>query len=117
MQRIAFPTLVTTFLAFGPAFAGPLNLNPQTQPAANSAPIGHRFDLRGAAAGRAGAACATPRPSSSYGGGFIEMLFRGPGGAAPQPQYQPEPQLRSSRSTAAAHTNDQDVGDPRSRGR
>ena len=30
---------------------------------------------------------------SNYGGGFIEMLFRGPGGAPPpQPQYQPEPQ-------------------------
>ena len=32
MQRIAFPTLVTTFLMFGPAFAGPLNLNPQNPP-------------------------------------------------------------------------------------
>ncbi len=40
MQRIAFPTLLTTFFALGPAFAGPLNLNPQAQPAANSAQPG-----------------------------------------------------------------------------
>ena len=89
MQRIAFPTLLTTFLALGPAFAGPLNLNPQAQPAANSAQpgIGSIF---------ASPPPAEPAPTryaqTNYGGGFIEMLFRGPGGSPPQRYEQPEPQ-------------------------
>ena len=86
MQRIAFPTLVTTLLAIGPAFAGPLNLNPQTRPSQTA--IGQVF---------AAPPPAEPAPVRqvaadplSLGGGFLEMLFRGPGGAAPQPQYQQE---------------------------
>jgi lipoprotein-anchoring transpeptidase ErfK/SrfK len=92
MQRIAIPTVVTMFLAFGPAFAGPLNIAPQGQPAANPAPsaIGSIF---------AAQPPAEPAPRTSYaaanpiglGGGFIEMLFRGPAGLAPQRQYQGEP--------------------------
>jgi lipoprotein-anchoring transpeptidase ErfK/SrfK len=113
MQRIAFPTLVTTFLMFGPAFAGPLNLNPQGQPAVNSAQPGI-----GSIFATSPAAEPTPRMSyaateSNYGGGFFEMLFRGPGGAPPQRQYQPEPQ--SNPVYGRAHTNDQDVDDPAQR--
>ena len=107
MQRIAFSTFVTTFLAFSPAFAGPLNLNPQGPPAATSAPtgIGSIFAVPSAPEPVA------PRMSyaateSNYGGGFFEMLFRGPGSAAPQPQYQPEP---------AYGRSNQDVDDPQSR--
>lgn len=108
MQRIAFPTLVTTFLAFGPAFAGPLNLNPQNPPAATSAPsgIGAIFAAPPAAEPAPRMSYAATEPS--YGGGFLEMLFRGPGGA-PQRQYQPEPE--SNPVYGRTHTNDQDVGD------
>ncbi len=100
MQRIAFPTLVTTMLAIGPAFAGPLNLNPQypsqgpsqAQPAVNSArpSIGSIFG-----APLTEPAPAEPAPTMSYaateptyGGGFLEFLFRP---QAPQRQYQPAP--------------------------
>jgi lipoprotein-anchoring transpeptidase ErfK/SrfK len=72
MQRIAFPLLVTTFLASGSSFAGPLSLTSQVAP--EPAP-------------RVSYAAA----ETNYGGGFIEMLFRGPFGAPPQRQYQPEP--------------------------
>jgi lipoprotein-anchoring transpeptidase ErfK/SrfK len=85
MQRIAFPTLVTTLLAFGPAFAGPLNLNPQTRPSQTA--IGQVFAAQPAEPAPVRQAAADPL---SLGGGFLEMLFRGPGGAAPQPQYQQE---------------------------
>ena len=110
MQRIAFPTLVTALVAFSPAFAGPLNLNPQGQPAVNSARPG---------IGPIFAAPPAPEPAprmsyaateTSYGGGFLEMLFRGPGGAAPQQQYQSEPQFNPV--YGRAHSNDQDVDDP-----
>ena len=86
MQRIAFPTLITTLLAIGPAVAGPLNLNPQTRPSQTA--IGQVF---------AAPPPVEPAPVRqvaadplSLGGGFLEMLFRGPGGSAPQPQYQQE---------------------------
>jgi lipoprotein-anchoring transpeptidase ErfK/SrfK len=112
MQRIAFSTLVTTLLAFGPACAGPLNLNPQTtQPAATSTPsrIGSIF---------AAPPSAEPAPTMSYaatepgyGGGFLEFLFR-PGAAPPQQQYQTEPQ---NPVYGRAYGGDQDVEDPRSR--
>jgi lipoprotein-anchoring transpeptidase ErfK/SrfK len=91
MQRIALPTLVTTFLAFSPAFAGPLNITPQGQPAAPPSPsgIGSIFAAQPPAepAPRASYAAADP---ISLGGGFLEMLFRGPAGLSPQRQYQPE---------------------------
>ncbi len=88
MQRIAFPTLVTTIFAFGTAFAGPLSLDPparaQSSPAQSS--VGSIF---------AAPLAVEPAPvrQANYGGGFIEMLFRGPGGSPPpQQHYQPEPQ-------------------------
>ncbi len=107
MQRIAFPTLVTTLLAFGPAFAGPLNLNPQGQyqgqPAVNSARpgIGSIFAAPPPAEPAPAMSYAATEPN--YGGGFLEMLFRGPGGTSPQRQYQPEPQF------APANPNAQEV--------
>jgi lipoprotein-anchoring transpeptidase ErfK/SrfK len=91
MQRIALPTLVTTFLAFSPAFAGPFDITPQGQPAAPApSGIGSIFTAQPPAepSPRASYAAADP---ISLGGGFIEMLFRGPAGLAPQRQYQPEP--------------------------
>ncbi|MEA2905981.1 MAG: hypothetical protein QOI12_3368 [Alphaproteobacteria bacterium] len=104
MQRIAFPA-VFTVLALTTASAGPLNLNPDT--AANSAYAA----ARGAAQQPqpfAEAAPARPRQAAAdgqnYGGGFLELLFRGPGpqpGAAPryyEPQPAPQPERRSYRS-------------------
>jgi len=86
MQRIAFPALVTTLLAVGPASAGPLNLNPQTRPSQTA--IGQVFAAQPPAEpAPVRQAAADPL---SLGGGFFEMLFRGPGGAAPQPPYQQE---------------------------
>jgi lipoprotein-anchoring transpeptidase ErfK/SrfK len=110
MQRIAFPTLVTSLLAFGPAFAGPLNLNPQTPPAMASAPspIGSIFAAPPAAEPAPRMSYAATEPS--YGGGFLEFLFRP--GAAPQRQYQPEPQ---NPVYGRAYGGEQDVDDPRSR--
>jgi lipoprotein-anchoring transpeptidase ErfK/SrfK len=108
MQRIAFPTLVTVLLAIGPAFAGPLNLNPQTQPPATSAPsrIGSIFATPPAAEPAPRMSYAATEPS--FGGGFLEMLFR-PGAA---PQRQPE---QSNPVYGRAHTSDQDVDDPQTR--
>ena len=91
MQRIAFPTLVTAFLAIGPAFAGPLNLNPQTQPAATSAPsgIGSIFATPPAA---------EPAPRMQLRRDRTELRRRLPRDAVPRPggraapQRQPEPQ-------------------------
>jgi lipoprotein-anchoring transpeptidase ErfK/SrfK len=85
MQRIAFPTLITTLLAIGPALAGPLNLNPQARPSQTA--IGQVFAAQPAEPAPVRQVAADPL---SLGGGFLEMLFRGPGGAAPQPQYQYE---------------------------
>ena len=113
MQRIALSTLVTTFLAFTPAFAGPLNLNPQGQPAVNSAPSGIGSIFAAPLAAEPAPRMSYAATETNYGGGFLEMLFRGPGGAAPQRQYQPEPQYNPV--YGRAHTNDQDVDDPAQR--
>lgn len=90
MQRHAFPTFVTAFLLFSPAIAGPLDLTTQVQsrPATQSS-IGSIF-----------AAPAPQEPvaptryaaaNGNLGGGFLEMLFRGPAALLPQGS-QPEPQ-------------------------
>ena len=107
MQRIAFPTFLTAFLAFTPAFSGPLNLDPQTQPVANSA----RSGIGSVFAAQPPAVPAPTRyAAAGYGGGFIEMLFGGPGGAAPQQQYQSEPQPNAV--YGRSYSNEQDM-DPR----
>ena len=113
MQRIAFPTLVTTLLAFGPAFAGPLNLNPPNPPAVTSAPSGIGSIFATAPAPEPAPRMSYAATERSYGGGFLEMLFRGPGGAAPQRQYQPEPQYDPV--YGRAHGHGQGVDDPQSR--
>lgn len=107
MQRIAFPTFLTAFLAFTPAFSGPLDLNSQAQREANSA----RSGIGSVFAAPPAEPAPTRYAAAGYGGGFIEMLFRGPGGA-PEQQYQTEPQ---SPVYGRSHTNEQDIDDPRSR--
>jgi lipoprotein-anchoring transpeptidase ErfK/SrfK len=93
MQRIVLPCLACTLFSFS-AFASPLDLTPAPAPAPS-------------AAGAISSVFATaPEPAPvrvaqgpNMGGGFIEMLFRNPGGQqgayqpAPQysPQYAPEP--------------------------
>ena len=110
MQRIAFPTLVTTFLAFGPAFAGPLNLNPQARRAATSAPsgIGSIFAAPPAAEPAPRMSYAATEPS--FGGGFIEMLFRGraaaTGAAVPAGAAAGQIPLYAPRRTATIRTVD-----------
>lgn len=95
MQRLAFPTLLlTTFLAIPPASAGPLNLDPSAGQRPQSG-IGTIF------AAPAAPESVTPRPVAADGnfggGGFLEMLFRPPGGQqyAPQRSYQPEPRYQT----------------------
>jgi lipoprotein-anchoring transpeptidase ErfK/SrfK len=109
MQRLAFPSLLATVLTCGTAFAGPLNLQPSTS--ANASSMGAVF---------AAPPPAEPPPvrtaaAQNYGGGFLEMLFRGPGGPPPDQRsyqsgsdrtYQPEsgpmmaPSYRQSRPEA-----------------
>jgi lipoprotein-anchoring transpeptidase ErfK/SrfK len=110
MQRIAFPTFLTAFLAFTPAFAGPLNLNPSAPPAMNSAQSGIGGVFAQAPAEPAPTRYAAGGPS--YGGGFFEMLFRGPGGA-PQRQYEPEPQSAPMNSSYGREPYGAEPGDSR----
>jgi lipoprotein-anchoring transpeptidase ErfK/SrfK len=97
MQRRAFHTALTTFLLLSPAFAGPLDLTAQsrTQPSASPsrASIGAIFSAP-APAPQEPAPVRIAANALNLGGGFIEMLFRGPGGSphsAPQsdPMTQP----------------------------
>jgi lipoprotein-anchoring transpeptidase ErfK/SrfK len=103
MHRLAFPALVTTVLTVANAVAAPLELNPQA--------------VASGAAPEAPAVSGSPLPAiappmryaqaqgSSLGGGFIEMLFRGPGGqhaAPPRYQYQPDEAVPSPQSSAPA---------------
>ena len=91
MQRLAFPTFVTAFLMVSPAIAGPLDLTTQSQPATPvQSSVGSVFAAppprEPVAATRYAAA------GSNLGGGFLEMLFRGPAALLPQGSQQPEPQ-------------------------
>jgi lipoprotein-anchoring transpeptidase ErfK/SrfK len=87
MKRTLFPALLTV-LAAGSAYAGPLNLQPDVHrdraqsyaPDARSAPRGPSAPVQ---------------PVANYGGGFIEMLFGGPGSGAPA-RYQPNPMMGSA---------------------
>ena len=89
MQRIAFSTLVATVLAVGPAFANPLDFLFQRQPAAPSAQAGIGSTFATAPAPEPAPPMSYAATESNYGGGFIEMLFRGAG----QRQEQPAPSL------------------------
>ena len=89
MQRISILSLalLSTVAASSTAFAGPLSINPHPQRQApppiasiygapvETAPPMRRDYVRPAAA------------QPQYGGGFFELLFRGPGG----PRYEPPP--------------------------
>jgi lipoprotein-anchoring transpeptidase ErfK/SrfK len=96
MQRLALSTLLTS-LTVATASAAPLNLDPSAQsaPAAPSG-IGTIFTA---------APPVSPSPryasadGSNLGGGFIEMLFGGPGRAQPAaPRYQPAPDYQPAPS-------------------
>jgi lipoprotein-anchoring transpeptidase ErfK/SrfK len=80
MQRLVLPLVLTVF-AFNTASAGPLNLNAPDTPAAGAAPLGQIF------------AQAPVRQvndqNPNFGGGFLEMLFRGPGNSPAR--YEPNP--------------------------
>src|SRR5262245_30513454 len=81
MQRIAIPALFSIFVS-APAAAGPLNLHPDSPQGA----FAQVFSVP---------ALARPQPApverTTYGGGFLDFLFRGPAGgqqiAPPQPPF------------------------------
>ena len=79
MQRLVLPAIIAAF-TFTTATAGPLNLNPPSfQPSAGGAqPLG---------------AVETPpirlAQGPNFGGGFLELLFRGPGNRDSAPRYEP----------------------------
>jgi lipoprotein-anchoring transpeptidase ErfK/SrfK len=95
MQRIALSVVISLF-AFNTAFAGPLNLNPQSPANAGPVPppsrIGAIFSAPSAPEPAAPRTVAAEGPN--FGGGLIEMLFRPPGGQQYAPRvYQQEPQF------------------------
>jgi len=75
MQRLVLPAIFTAF-TFTTAIAGPLNLNPP-----------------GAASSRPSANVETApvqlAQGPNLGGGFLELLFRGPGNNDAAPRYEP----------------------------
>jgi hypothetical protein len=79
MQRLVLPAIIAAF-TFTTATAGPLNLNPPSfQPSAGGAqPLG---------------AVETPpirlAQGPNFGGGFLELLFRGPRNNDAAPRYEP----------------------------
>jgi lipoprotein-anchoring transpeptidase ErfK/SrfK len=80
MQRLILPVIVTAF-TFTTATAGPLNLNPHNLSSPGGAP---------SAAGSPADGALVPRvqsPSPNLGGGFLELLFRGPGNSD-APRYE-----------------------------
>ena len=91
MQRRAFHTALTTFLLLSPAFAGPLDLTAnrtQQSTPSNRSSIGSIFAAPSPAPQEPAPVRMAANPLN-LGGGFLEMLFRGPGGS-PQPAPQPE---------------------------
>jgi lipoprotein-anchoring transpeptidase ErfK/SrfK len=77
MQRLILPVIVTAF-TFTTAAAGPLNLNPK-----EGAQSGAGSPADGALAHR------VQSPGLNFGGGFLELLFRGPGNNDGAPRYEP----------------------------
>jgi len=93
MQRIVLPALVT-MLTVSAASAGPIALNPESHSGSTiqvpvSAPLASIFS-QPAAVGVAPAPQVRVAQRSSFGGGFLEMLFN-PGGQPPTRQYEPAP--------------------------
>jgi lipoprotein-anchoring transpeptidase ErfK/SrfK len=75
MQRLLLPVIITAF-TFTAAAAGPLNLNP---PAGTQTGLGSPVD--GALVHR------VQSSGPNFGGGFLELLFRGPGNS--DTRYEP----------------------------
>jgi lipoprotein-anchoring transpeptidase ErfK/SrfK len=75
MQRLILPAIVTAF-SFTAAIAGPLNLNP---------PVG----ANPAAGASIEAAPVQLAQGPNFGGGFLELLFRGPRSNDAAPRYEP----------------------------
>src|SRR5215203_5372770 len=93
MQRIVLPALVT-MLTVSAASAGPLALNPESHSGSTiqalvSARLASIFS-QPAAIGVAPAPQVRVAQRSTFGGGFLEMLFN-PGGQPPTRQYEPAP--------------------------
>ena len=89
MQRIVLPCVASTLLSFS-AFASPLELIPDPAPP----PAGVISSIFGAAPQPAPAPARVAQ-GPTMGGGFLEMLFRPPGGqsAPPTGHYQSTPQV------------------------
>ncbi len=83
MQRLVLPVILTV-ITVNTASAGPLNLNAPDTPAGGAAPFARTF-----AQPPLEVAPVRQVNGPNYGGGFFEMLFRGPGNAAPR--YEPNP--------------------------
>jgi lipoprotein-anchoring transpeptidase ErfK/SrfK len=99
MKRVLLPALLSVFTAAGAA-AGPLSLQPDGYQAPSQAPSRAYAQARPAPRGAYAPAPAQPVASSqAYGGGFIEMLFGGPGAAAPT-RYQPNAMVGPSGAPA-----------------
>jgi lipoprotein-anchoring transpeptidase ErfK/SrfK len=77
MQRLVLPVIITAF-TFTTAAAGPLNLNPP-----GGAPSGADSPADGVLVQR------VQSPGPNLGGGFLELLFRGPGNSDAAPRYEP----------------------------
>jgi len=77
MQRLVLPVIITAF-TFATAAAGPLNLNPP-----GGAQSGAGSPADGALVQR------VQSPGPNLGGGFLELLFRGPGNSDAAPRYEP----------------------------
>ena len=77
MQRLILPVIVTAF-TFTTAAAGPLNLNPS-----GGAPSAAGSPADGALVHR------VQSSSPNFGGGFLELLFRGPGNSDATHRYEP----------------------------
>ena len=93
-MRLFLPTLVTGIFAFGAASAGPLTLSPDSYPPAPASafapPSAEAAQVRPVAA------------QGGYGGGFLEMLFRGP--ASQQPAYEQRPPVYYRQQPAEPET-------------
>jgi lipoprotein-anchoring transpeptidase ErfK/SrfK len=79
MQRLVLPTILAV-IAFNTASAGPLNLNPPGLPAGDASAFAQSF-------ARPPVAPTPVQQNPNYGGGFFEMLFRGPAAS----RYEPNP--------------------------
>src|SRR5439155_5043126 len=74
MQRLVLPVIITAF-TIATAAAGPLNLNPP-----GGAQSGAGSPADGALVHR------VQSPGPNFGGGFLELLFRGPGNSDAAPR-------------------------------